>query len=81
VSEHEEWFQRQIDLEKIDLEVHSNPYIEAEKIYNRGWVSYVTVVWQMVKDRIAADAITRQKEREKEDSKVEVPDNLLNPEK
>jgi len=81
VSEHEEWFQRQIDLEQSDLEVHSNPYIEAEKIYNRGWVSYVTAVWQMVKDRIAADAITRQKEREKADSKVDVPDNLLNPER
>jgi hypothetical protein len=81
VSEHEEWFQRQIDLEQVDLEVHSNPYIEAEKIYNRGWVSYVTAVWQMVKDRIAADAVTRQKEREKADSKVDVPDNLLNPEK
>ena len=81
MSEHEEWFQRQIDLEQSDLEVHSNPYIEAEKIYNRGWVFYVTAVWQMVKDRIAADALTRQKEREKTDSKVDVPDNLLNPEK
>jgi hypothetical protein len=44
-------------------------------------VFYVTAVWQMVKDRIAADALTRQKEREKTDSKVDVPDNLLNPEK
>jgi hypothetical protein len=35
----------------------------------------------MVKERIAADAITRQKEREKVGSKVEVPDNLLNPKK
>ena len=34
-----------------------------------------------VKDRIADDAITRQKEREEADSKVDVPDNLLNPEK
>jgi hypothetical protein len=35
----------------------------------------------MVKDRIATDAITRQKEREKAGSKVDVQDNLLNPKK
>jgi len=34
----------------------------------------------MVKDKIAAEAIKRQKEREKDRSKVDVPDGLIDSE-
>src|SRR3989304_821996 len=38
-----------------------SPYIEARKDYTRGWLSYLTVVWQMVKDQIAAERAIMQK--------------------
>ena len=73
--EHENWFTRQ-----CELDADSNPYIWAKTEYYHGWFSYVTAVWHMVKDRIAADAIKRQKEREKDRSKVDVPDGLIDSE-
>lgn len=56
MSEHDEWFARQIELDES-----VNPYIEAEKDYLRGWLSYLTAVWQMVKEHIAADTVTMEK--------------------
>lgn len=37
----------------LEMDVSNNPYIQAKSDYIRGWVSYLTAVWQMVKDRIA----------------------------
>ena len=72
-TEHETWFTRQMELDE-----NTNPHIWAETEYYHGWFSYVTAVWQMVKNRITADAIKRQKEREKAGSKVDVPEKLRN---
>jgi hypothetical protein len=44
LNEHEKWFERQIELDG-----ESNPYIEAEAAYERGWTSYISAVWDMVK--------------------------------
>jgi len=71
-AEHEDWYARQCELDE-----DSNPYIWAKNEYYNGWFSYVTVVWQMVKDRIVADATARKKEREKGKTIVEVPDKLI----
>ncbi|MFC2060507.1 hypothetical protein ACFLTZ_05400 [Chloroflexota bacterium] len=72
--EHEDWFTRQCELDE-----DSDPYIWAKTEYYHGWFSYVTAVWQMVKERITADAIARQKERKKAEFRVDVPDNLVKP--
>ncbi|OGO23674.1 MAG: hypothetical protein A2Z28_05880 [Chloroflexi bacterium RBG_16_51_9] len=56
IQEREKWFERQIELDES-----VSPYIEARKDYTRGWLSYLTVVWQMVKDQIAAERAILQK--------------------
>lgn len=43
--EHKEWFSRQIELD----EEGPNPYLQAEAEYERGWLSYLTAVWEMAK--------------------------------
>jgi len=43
--EHKEWFARQIELD----EDAPNPYLRAEEDYEKGWISYLTAVWDMVK--------------------------------
>ena len=70
--EHEDWFERQFELDE-----DSNPWIWAKSEYYEGWFSYVTAVWQMVKDRIATDAIARGKARQKVKDKPEVPNHLI----
>ncbi len=62
----------------MELDENTNPHMWAKTEYYHGWFSYVTAVWQMVKNRITADAIKRQKEREKAGSKVDVPEKLRN---
>lgn len=55
-EEHKTWFSRQMELnEKVD------PHTWAKTEYYRGWFSYVTAVWQMVKDKIAANATATEK--------------------
>ena len=61
----------------MELDDSNNPYIQAKKDYVRGWVSYLTAVWQMVKDRIAADALVREKSRQQVKDKPEIPDHLI----
>ena len=64
ISEHDGWFARQIELDES-----ANPYITAKQDYHRGWLSYLTAVWQMVKEQIADDKAAMEKilkeEREK----------------
>lgn len=48
--EHREWFSRQIELN----EVGPNPYLKAEEDYEKGWISYLTAVWNMVNQRVPA---------------------------
>jgi hypothetical protein len=56
MQERDKWFERQIELdESVD------PYTEAKKDYTRGWLSYLTAVWQLVKERIAADRAVMEK--------------------
>ncbi len=69
--EHDEWFSRQIELDAA-----SNPYVWAKSEFYEGWFSYVTAVWQMVKDRVAADAEAREESREKAQDKLEIPTHL-----
>ena len=42
--EHKEWLERQIELDE-----RWNPVQQATKEYTHGWLSYITAVWEMVK--------------------------------
>ncbi|MFC1945670.1 hypothetical protein ACFLW1_00555 [Chloroflexota bacterium] len=44
--EHEKWFERQFD---IDNDEGPNHYVLAQERYNKGWVAYLTSVWDMAK--------------------------------
>ena len=46
-GEHSEWFGRQIELD----EYGPNPYLKSEEEYTRGWLAYLTAVWDMAKRR------------------------------
>ena len=50
-GEHTEWFIWQCELDET-----GNPYTRAEREYTRGWLTYVTVVWQQVDRRRRAHA-------------------------
>jgi len=69
-QQHEDWFIRQIELDET-----TNYYILAEQEYNRGWVSYLTAVWQMLREKIEADAAARVKARQ-QPAKPEIPKEL-----
>lgn len=53
--EHEDWFHRQFDLDE-----KTNHFVIAESEYNHGWITYLTAVWQMLRERIEKE----EKERE-----------------
>lgn len=59
----------------FDLDEGTNYYILAKAEYNRGWVSYLTAVWQMLREKIEADAAARLKARQQQ-PKPEVPKHL-----
>jgi len=42
--EHKEWFERQYEIDK-----NTNHQQQAEIEYTRGWLSYITAIWEMVK--------------------------------
>ena len=44
-GENDAWFTRQNELDE-----NSNPYQRSEEEYERGWLSYITAVWEMVKE-------------------------------
>ena len=68
---HDDWFNRQFELNE-----RPNYYLTAEQEYNRGWVSYLTAVWQMVRSRIATQDIAWEKARLQNIPKPEIPANL-----
>lgn len=70
-QQHEDWFVRQFELDE-----GPNYYILAQQEYSRGWVSYLTAVWQMLREKIEADAAARKKAREQGTPKPELPANL-----
>jgi hypothetical protein len=70
-QKHENWFVRQFDLDET-----TNHYALAKQDYNRGWVSYLTAVWQMLREKIEADAAARMKARKQGIPKPEIPANL-----
>jgi hypothetical protein len=70
-QQHEDWFARQFELDETP-----NYYILAREEYNRGWVSYLTAVWQMLREKIEADAVARKKPASEAHLKPELPSNL-----
>lgn len=67
------WFDRQFELDE-----RPNYYMIAKQDYNRGWVSYLTAVWQMVRSRIKADDALWEKVRQQPQPKTELPAHLVN---
>ena len=71
-QQHEDWFIRQFNLDSA-----SNHYALAKEEYNRGWVSYLTAVWQMLREKIEADAAAREIVR-RQPVEPEIPKDLDN---
>ena len=74
-GEHREWFMQQSDANS-----RSNPYIEAEKEYMRGWLAYVNVVRKKI--RLYRQAVREAQTRElfagrPSPSEAELPTQLL----
>jgi hypothetical protein len=70
---HEDWFDRQFELDE-----RPNYYILAKQNYNKGWVSYLIAVWQMVRSRIKADDTTWERARQQSKPDPEIPAHLAN---
>jgi len=70
--QHEDWFHRQFDLDET-----TNHFMRAESDYNRGWISYLTAVWQMLRERIEADGSAREKSHKQVNPEPEIPDGLI----
>ena len=70
-GEHAEWF-----IWRCELDETGNPYITAESEYTRGWLAYVTAVWQQVDKRRRAHAKEMVDQR-KSRMQPEVPARLL----
>ena len=70
-GEHAEWFIWQCELDQT-----GNPYISAEREYTRGWLAYVTAVWQQVDQRRRARAKEMVDQRESL-TQPEVPQHLV----
>ena len=70
-GEHAEWFIWQGELDET-----GNPYIRAEKEYTRGWLAYVTAVWQQVDQWRRAHTKEMVDQRESR-AQPEVPERLV----
>jgi hypothetical protein len=70
---HEDWFERQFELDE-----RPNYYMLAKQNYSKGWVSYLTAVWQMVRSRIKDDDVTWERARQQSKPNPEIPANLAN---
>lgn len=70
-QQHEDWFVRMNDLDP-----ETDYYAIAKRDYNQGWVSYLTAVWQMLREKIEAAAAAREKARRQVAPKPELPANL-----
>jgi hypothetical protein len=55
-AQHKDWFLRMMELDEA-----TNYHTLARQDYNRGWLSYLTAVWQMLREKIEADAAARLK--------------------
>ena len=71
--EHQEWVYRQFELDK------PHHIQAAEMNYTRAWLSYVTAVWQIVKDGIEADAKVREDALTKVRTELDAPIQLIAP--
>jgi hypothetical protein len=69
-QQHEDWFERQFDLDET-----TNHFIVAKNEYNRGWISYLTAVWQMLREKIEAAKVVRLKALQKT-AMPEIPKEL-----
>ena len=72
--EHQEWFYRQLELDE-----KADHFQAAGRKYTHAWLSYVTAVWQMVKDGIEADAKVREAALTKARAELDVPAHLVGP--
>ena len=72
-GEHTEWFIRQIELGDP-----GNPYTSAEREYTRGWLAYVTAVWQQV-DQLRRAHAREMFDRRESRPQPEVPQHLAQP--
>jgi hypothetical protein len=69
--ENQAWFYRQVEMDDA-----LNHIQIAETLYTNSWLSYVTAVWQMVRDGIAAEAKDREEVAKNARLEPEVPDHL-----
>ena len=72
-GEHREWFIRQIELGEP-----GNPFVSAEREYTRGWLTYVTAVWQQV-DRLRRTHAKEMVDHRESRPQPEVPHHLSQP--
>ena len=72
VHENQEWFLRQCELDE-----NTNHVQRAESAYDLGWGSYMTAVWQMLRDRIAEDTKAREAALKQTCVDIELPDHLM----
>jgi hypothetical protein len=71
-QQHDDWFEWQFNLDST-----INHYAIARNDYNRGWISYLTAVWQMLQERIEAAKAERLKALQ-QTYKPEIPKELDN---
>ncbi|MDO8750465.1 MAG: hypothetical protein Q7K03_04905 [Dehalococcoidia bacterium] len=76
-TDYKEWFEHQYEF--YDVEEARDRIDQAEQEYTRSYLTYVTSVWQMVKDRVAADAMIREKALAETRARVVLPQHLVNP--
>ena len=74
--EHGEWFDKQIESDPL-----INPYVEAKLTYQRGKVSYIMAVWKkaesIAQEKYKAKVDELQKNRQKAQEQITVPDGLI----
>jgi hypothetical protein len=75
-QQHDDWFEWQFNLDS-----NINHYLIARNDYNRGWISYLTAVWQMLQAKIEIAKAERLKALQ-QTFKPEIPkelDNIFKP--
>jgi|GEM_PF-1724875 metal-responsive CopG/Arc/MetJ family transcriptional regulator len=71
--ENQDWFYRQVEMDES-----INHIQVAETHYTGSWLSYVTAVWQMAKDGIAAEVKEREETLANAKSEMAMPTHLKN---
>jgi hypothetical protein len=71
------WFDQQIQMNE-----NVNPYVSSQLDYQKGFISYIMVIRQMIREKAAADLKQRIAELENRKSelrsKIEIPERLVN---